>query len=269
LTIFHTAVSAPQSHFFIVAHKPRRRILGALLVILWLASLAAVWFWHRDGAEPALERMTEQQAQVRQERNDLDIELDRVRGELANAQRSEQVSRAANKELQLTLQEHEEEIAGLRADVTFYERLVAGSAQRQGLAVHSIAIDSLSEGSHHYVVTLTQSMKKSGLTRGEVTLAIEGSLEGRLTELNWPALRQDADAAPQNFAFRYFQQLDGVFMLPANFTPQQVHVLVEVDGRKTESVYRWAETLGSTIQPRPTQPGASQPGTTPSNTAGA
>lgn len=201
-----------------------------------------MWFWSRGGSGPALARMTEQHAELRQERNDLLAEIDRVRGDLANAQRSEQVSRAANKELQSTLQVNEEEIAALRADVTFYERLVSGSAQRQGLAVHSIAIEPQAEGTHHYVVTLTQSMKKSGLTRGEVTLEIEGSLDGRLTELDWASLRQDADAEPQTFAFRYFQQLDGVFMLPANFTPQQVHVRVNVDGRRTERVYRWAET---------------------------
>src|SRR3546814_19579440 len=47
-----------------------------------------------------------------------------------------QISRDANRDLQGTLAERDEEIAGLRADVAFYERFVGATGQRRGLTVH-------------------------------------------------------------------------------------------------------------------------------------
>ncbi len=208
---------------------------------LWLFSVLLVWQLSIRYATPRMERLTVEQASLREERNDLRIDIDRLRAELAMAQRSDQVTRSASKDLQTTLLEREEEVAALRADVAFYERLVSGSAQRQGLTVHSVVMSPKDGGSVRFAITLVQSLKKSGLTRGDVSLSVEGSLAGRLTELEWASLRQDADAAALNFEFRYFQQIEGTIMLPAGFVPQQVRVVVRSDGKPAERVYPWAE----------------------------
>ena len=42
--------------------------------------------------------------------------------------------------------ERDEEIAGLRADVAFYERLVGSTSQRKGLNTHSIEFSPESAG---------------------------------------------------------------------------------------------------------------------------
>ena len=57
---------------------------------------------------------------------------------MATLARSDQISRDANRDLQGTLAERDEEIAGLRADVAFYERFVGSTAQRRGLNVHEL-----------------------------------------------------------------------------------------------------------------------------------
>lgn len=235
-------MSTPEPRFVIVPHRPRVRVSVLALVLLWLCSLLATWQVSLRYAAPKMQQLTIEQASLREERNDLRGELDRMRSELALAQRSDQVTRGAATELQATLLEREEEIAALRADVGFYERLVSGSAQRQGLNVHSVVMTEEDGGSVRYAVTLVQSLKKGGLTRGEVTLEIEGALDGRLTELDWASLRQDADAAPLAFEFRYFQQIEGIIMLPTGFAPQRVRVVVRADGQSTERVYQWRET---------------------------
>ncbi len=235
-------VSTPEPRFVIVPHRPRIRIWVLVLVLLWAGSLIATWRLSGDYAAPSMQRLRIEQASLREERNDLRTELDQLRAELSLAQRSEQVTRGASQALQATLTEKEQEIAALRADVGFYERLVSGSAQRQGLTVHSLRMEAEAGGGVRYAITLTQSLKKGGLTRGEVSLVIEGAQEGRLTELDWASLRQDANAAPQNFEFRYFQQIEGIIMLPAAFVPQRVRVVVRADGQQTERVYPWNET---------------------------
>ncbi|MGQ0799934.1 MAG: DUF6776 family protein [Pseudomarimonas sp.] len=217
------------------------RISWLLTALAWLASLVLVWQLSIHYAAPKMQRLTVEQASLREERNDLRSELDRVMAELALAQRSDQVTRGASQTLQATLAERDEEIAALRADVGFYERLVSGSAQRQGLNVHSLEMSIAEAGSVRYAITLTQSLKKGALTRGEVSLAVEGTLDGRLTELDWRKLRQDADAAPQAFEFRYFQQIEGIIMLPPNFLPQRVRVTARSAGQPTERVFPWRD----------------------------
>src|SRR3546814_5446704 len=58
--------------------------------------------------------------------------------QVATLKRSDQISRDANRDLQGTLAERDEEIAGLRADVAFYERFVGATGQRRGLTVHQL-----------------------------------------------------------------------------------------------------------------------------------
>ncbi|MFX5839876.1 DUF6776 family protein, partial [Acinetobacter baumannii] len=79
---------------------------------------------------------------------------------LATLARSDQISREANRDLQSTLAERDEEIAGLRADVAFYERLVGATAQPKGLAVHAAEFRREGAGTWRYQVTLTQSLNR-------------------------------------------------------------------------------------------------------------
>src|SRR5690606_38002120 len=121
----------------------------------------------------------------------------------------------ANRELQGALAIRDEEIAGLRADVAFYERLVGSTAQRRGLNVHAIRMQPQSERAWHFSVTLTRNLDREVVSAGNVTLSIEGSLGGRLQTLEWEDLRQQPGAPGVGFSFRYFQQVRGDAFPPA------------------------------------------------------
>ena len=54
--------------------------------------------------------------------------IESLEQQVATLSRSDQISRDANRDLQATLSERDEEIAGLRADVAFYERFVGATA---------------------------------------------------------------------------------------------------------------------------------------------
>src|SRR3546814_8764360 len=72
--------------------------------------------------------------------SDLDqrAQVEALEQQVATLKRSDQISRDANRDLQGTLAERDEEIAGLRADVAFYERFVGATGQRRGLTVHQL-----------------------------------------------------------------------------------------------------------------------------------
>ncbi len=235
--------SRPDVRFVIVPHRPRARLLLLAVVLAWLGSLWLAFDLSRRISVPQFE-------QTRREHGRLSAKLAETTAALADERqrnavlaRSDQISRAANDGLQQTVLERDEEIAALRSDVAFYERLVGGSAQRKGLAVHALSLGGPGSGDLQYTLTLTQTLKRSGLTDGEVVLELEGVRDGKLTTLDWNALRQGADSTPQRFSFRYFQQLEGSIMVPEDFTPHRVRVEVRAGDNRIERIFPWQEVL--------------------------
>lgn len=159
--------------------------------------------------------------------------------------RSDQISREANRELQGALAEREEQVAGLRAEVAFYERFVGSTAQRRGLSVHELQIRPGEGRVWHFAATLTQNLERGQASEGGLTMAIEGSRNGRLEQLEWTDLRQHDEAPPVEYSFRYFQQVEGDIVLPDGFTPVRVTVrAAPARGEAAEESFPWADATG-------------------------
>jgi hypothetical protein len=162
----------------------------------------------------------------------------------ATLARSDQISRDANRDLQGTLAERDEEIAGLRADVAFYERFVGSTAQRRGLNVHALHLQRQTGQAWHFSATLTQNLNRGAVNRGQLTLSVEGSRDGHLQRLDWPQLRQQANAPGVDYSFKYFQQAEGDILLPPGLAPVRVIVRLRPDGgAAVEQSFTWAEAI--------------------------
>jgi hypothetical protein len=176
-------------------------------------------------------------------------QIEQLQQRVATLSRSDQISREANRDLQGTLAERDEEIAGLRADVAFYERLVGATAQRRGLTVHALRMLPQNDTAWHFATTLTQNLNRGAVSTGRLTLSIEGTRAGKLHKLDWAALRQLPDAPGIAYSFKYFQQVEGDIFLPAGFSPVRVTVRLQPQsGAAAEQSFTWAEALrGSTV----------------------
>lgn len=230
------------SRFVIVQRRPRTRVLVVVFVLLWALSLLAVHAVTYRMTAPGLGRAEEELGRLREETQELERRVERLRQRNATLTRSDETSRTANHDLQESLAERDRQLADLRNDVAFYERLVGGSAQREGLAVHSLAMTPGADGSWRYTLTLTQNLKKASVSKGELTLQVEGVQDGKLGTLAWGELLQSPQSKPQAFSFKYFQQLEGSVMLPAGFTPHRVRVSLRSDSGQTERVFAWQDT---------------------------
>lgn len=170
--------------------------------------------------------------------------IEALEQEVATLARSDQISRDANRDLQGALAEREEEISALRADVAFYERFVGSTAQRRGLAVHELVLTPRTGQAWHYTVTLTQNLNRGAVSSGRLTLAVEGTREGRLERLDWAALRQQPDAEGVEYSFKYFQQIEGEVVLPPGFEPLRVVArLAPTSGKPLEKTLAWQEAV--------------------------
>lgn len=225
--------------FVVVPHRPYQKVLLGLLLLAWLASLVAVGVWATRRAVPELAQVRQELELTARRAAEAEALARQLRQNVATLRRSDQISRAANAELQATLAEREEEISGLRADVAFYERLVGATGQRRGLSVHEAVFVPEAGGTWRYTVTLTQNLNRGAISKGEARISVEGVKDGRLMNLPWEELVQQPGAPGQPFSFRYFQQLEGSIMLPEGFTPQRVRVQLRADGNTVDQAFPW------------------------------
>lgn len=214
------------------------------LAAAWLASVLLAALIAGAGASrstPAAQRAREIAA--------LESQNDTLKQQLADAQRGQQVSDIATRSLRGSMAEREEEIAGLRADLGFYSRLVGGDTQRQGMKVQEIRLQPM-PGSHGWNVSLslTQNAKRDGGLSGTVTLSVEGLRGGKVTQLDWPALGDTTQKDGLPFHFKYFQLLHATFVLPADFRPTRLHVHVAPAGdTPVERSIGWGDALAGAL----------------------
>jgi len=237
-------MSKPSPQFEIVHSAASRRpgwALAAGLFVLGLAiGGAGAWWLHKPAAGSPEARAAESDRRLREQQQ----VIAELRQRVATLGRSDQISRDANRDVQDTLAEKDEQIAGLRADVAFYERFVGSGAERRGLSVHSTEFAREAGGSWRYQVVLTQSLNRGALSQGEMRFDVEGVRNGQLETVKWDALQTKPGAPGQHYDFRYFQRLNGSIVLPAGFTPQRVRVSLRGKSANVDQAFAW--TLMST-----------------------
>ncbi len=219
----------------------------ALLLLAWAASLSAAWWTGARLASPDAGRLHVELGALQDEHGKALQRVEKLTQKVATLERSEQVERDAARALQDALTERDAELAALRNDVAFFERLAGNTAQRQPLAVHSLSLEPLGDGGWRYLLILTQNLKKSAISKGSVTLQVEGSQDGALRTLEWSDLLQKPGADAHPFSFKYFQQIEGSISLPAGFLPHRVRVNVRSDQGPTEQVVPWPDASSSGV----------------------
>lgn len=226
-------------------HRPYRALLPWLIASVWIVTLAGAYWGGAYRADPkAGDRRTELR-QLRGEHADALEQIRALEQQVATLERSEQVERDAARALQTSLAERDAELATLRNDVAFFERLAGGSGERQPLAAHSLSFEPIDGQAWRYLLILTQNLKKAVISKGTFTLRVEGSLQGALHTVEWGDLLQTPNAEAQSFAFKYFQQIEGSITLPADFTPHRVRVLIHSDQGKLEQTFPWSDSSSS------------------------
>lgn len=235
-------MSAPvPSRFRIVPRDVavRRRGASLLLALAWVVAMGATWWTATYTAAPRLTKADAALAKAERDIKAVQSELSSLRQRESTLARSDQISRAANAEVQEALAERDEEIAALRADVAFYERLVGSTSQRKGLTVHVAEFAPEDGGTWRYQIMLTQTMNRGAVSEGQMRFTVEGVRAGKLAAVQWDELHQQRSAPGQAYSFRYFQQLDGNVMLPPGFTPQRVKVTLHGDDAAVEQAFDW------------------------------
>ena len=237
--------SRPPPRFVVRRHDDagsRRR--GLWLGSAWLASLLLTGL-----LVGGLTRHAGPAASDKRQQRALNAQVDDLKQQVANLQRAAQVNDVATSSLRGTLAQREEELSGLRADLGFYSRLVGGDAQRAGLKLQEVKLQPIT-GSQGWNLTLslTQNAKRDEETVGNATISVEGLRGDKVVTLDWPALGDAAQKDGLPFRFVYFQQLHGTFVLPADFRPTRLHLLIQPSsGEAVDRTVAWGAALSGNV----------------------
>jgi hypothetical protein len=240
--------SRPPPRYVVRPHdaaSQRRRVLwlgaawlgSVLLVAVGVGLLVGVW----RGVVP---RISDRRAVTA-----LTAQNEDLKQQVANLQRSQQVNDIATKALRQTISERDEEISGLRADLSFYSRLVGGDAQREGLKVQEVSLQAVPHSqAWNLTISLTQNIKRDDDTSGTTSVSVEGLRNNQVVQLDWSTLGDAAEKDGIPFRFRYFQQLHTTIALPADFRPTRLHVTVQPEnGDPVSRAVAWNDALSSPV----------------------
>jgi hypothetical protein len=239
--------SRPPPRFVVRPHDAagqRRRVLW--LGAAWLISLLLVAL-----IVGATVRRATPAAKEQRQLKALTQENDDLKQQVANLQRAEQVGDIATKSLRQTLAEREEEINGLRTDLGFYSRLTGGDTQREGLKVQEVRLQPVANSrAWNLTLSITQNAKRGEDVTGIATISVEGLRGDKVVRLDWPALGDTAQSGGMAFRFKYFQQLHGTIVLPADFRPTRLLIQAQPTGDEAVSrTVTWGDALSGNLTP--------------------
>lgn len=167
-----------------------------------------------------------------------------LREALARAERTLQMDQTAYQELDRSLKVSNQAIVRLREELNFYRNIISPPNKRSGLRIQSlkveVSIDDKNKNMYRYKMVLIQALKHDRKVRGRARFEISGLRAGENTVLRYP---QPTDN-PIRFDFKYFQDIEGKFALPADFEPKWIKVNVTSRGRNAQTVeqtYPWPQ----------------------------
>ncbi|GGW92960.1 DUF6776 family protein [Alteromonas halophila] len=142
----------------------------------------------------------------------------------------------------------EEEVAALREQLGFYQRVMAPENTQDGFFVDGITVTPAA--SHHHFrlqFVLLQQRNNKAVIKGELAIAIRGSLEGKPHVVTTANTESFADG-PVAFRFTFFQNVDINIQLPDAFIPESLTFSANVYQYTTlrgqyEATFDWQQVL--------------------------
>jgi len=182
-------------------------------------------------------------------------ELEKEKSRAIVAEREADVVRQANALLRASERDHQDEIAGLQADLAFYRRLGGANGSQAPLAVHYLELQpTQSPRVYRIIFTLTQNLRWAAVISGRIELGIDGIRNGVAQHLTEKQLLAES-AEPLSFQFKYFQQLERLITLPEDFEASRLTIRLKSGSLRTpvEQSTEWQSLFNqaSTDEPVP------------------
>lgn len=165
--------------------------------------------------------------------------------QLVAMQREREVDKAAHQQVQQSLEAEQNKLLNLQEQLAFYKGIVSPASGEEGIRVQSLRFTSGGAPQlYHYHLVLVQVRTKELKVSGSVAIKIFGAQQGKPMILDARNLAPN-DKPVLNFAFQYFQNLEGDAILPGGFVPGRVQVTVMESGHgPVQQNFEWQSISG-------------------------
>ncbi len=206
-----------------------------LLAALSGVAAAAAWLAYDFGRQYAgFDRgeADREQSALQESNRKLEGENAALRKEIAAVERQLQIELSTQGNLSGQIQALSEENALLKEDLAFFQTLMASGGEPGGISINRFRIEADAlPGEYRYRLLVVQSKQRVREFHGRLQFVVDMEEGGRPTVVTIPA-ENDASQG-YNLAFKFYQRVDGTFMLPPGAVVKRVQVRVLENGNPT------------------------------------
>lgn len=234
-----------QQAMMVVPYRPWYRTLVSISIVVALLAVAAGgYFYGRFDAERQYLVTGADNARLSQSLGQAQDEVSSLRSELAIAGRSNLVDQRVTEEVQSTVSALRQRIMQLEQDVSFYRQVLSPESDELGLIIAEFDVTPVDDAGHfHYKAVFRQAGAGDRVLEGKVQIAIAGRADEQRQVLALDKILPEDKTFDPALNFRYFQNLEGEFILPEGFVPEQVEVKAETSkptAIKVEKIFSWS-----------------------------
>lgn len=179
---------------------------------------------------------------------DLQANIMALKEDVALLETHRDIDREAYKDVEVSLVALQAKIQEQMDAIAFYRGIVSPIDGAAGLRVQDLRLTpGPSERAYNVRLVLVQSLQHDRKVTGDVSLSIDGELDGAAITFNYAQLLPAETAANWPFSFRYFQDFDREIVLPDGFRPEKITIEVRSKTRSISSIeqsYSWTTSLG-------------------------
>ncbi len=133
----------------------------------------------------------------------------------------------------------QDEIYDLKRELEFYKGIMVTSKQVSGFDIHGIFINPLSKINNYNVkIVLTNVAKSDRLIEGTLDFTIDGTENNRKQSLKLSKIITDG-SSDLSFQLKNFRQVEVNIQLPAEFEPDRIWVIANINKANTPPVSRY------------------------------
>jgi len=223
-------------------HQPLKLWLGGGLAVAIIILLVLSAFLYGE-SRAGYDRLAA--ARLRDSIETLNQKNMQLQEQIVVLQRERDVDNAARQQVQKNLETQQSKLLSSQEELAFYKGIVSPSTSEQGIRVQSLKFTSGGAPRlYHYHLVLIQVRTREFKVTGNIDIKIYGAKQGK------PMILDARNIAPKgtpmlNFAFQYFENLEGDAILPDGFAPGRVEVTVVENGHgSVQQNFAWQNVTG-------------------------
>jgi hypothetical protein len=242
-----------QTHRIITIQQPGLWWLGLITVISLI--LLMIWSAFEYGRYVAAYAVDFNKADADAYIEQLQEKLEKSQEEIIETkrqatmlERNSRIDVDASVLLKETLAQTQSEVVTLKKELSFYKSIVAPEQGSRSLAIQKMQVKANVAGGYDYKIMVSQRGRNDQYARGIIDVSIEGLSKGKPATLTLAEVSNDTGkfmkSGPMKFGFKYFQNFEGVIILPETFVPDIIRVKVKPGKGKIKAIdeqFSWSE----------------------------